>query len=129
MPIDQPAVTLLLILVPLLTTFAGMRLFLHKVNPEADLFVAGYNVHHLYTGALLEIPAAFVLAFSVGGPRLRGAALVVLGVGCAMVLDQVVYLITTDGSNASYLKPISLWGAVVLIGLAVVLLAILYAVA
>ena len=129
MPVAQPTVTLLFILVPLLTTFVGLRLYLHWVNPDADLFIAGHNVHHLYTGTLLEIPAAFVLAFAVGGPLVRGVALVALGIGSAMVLDQVVYLITTDGSNVSYLKPVSLWGAVVLIGLAVVLLVILFAAA
>ena len=129
MPIAQTTVTLVLILVPLLATFAGMRLYLHWVNPDADLFIAGHNVHHLYTGALLEIPAAFVLAFGVGGPLGRGVALVALGIGTAMVLDQVVYLITTDGSNVSYLKPVSLWGAVVLIVLATVLLVTLFAAA
>jgi hypothetical protein len=129
MSVDQPTATLLLILIPMLLTFAGMRLYLHLVNPDADLFIAGYNVHHLYTGALLEIAAAFVLAFGIGGSLLRGAALAALGIGSAMVLDQVVYLITTDGTNVSYSKPISLWGAVVLIGLAIALLVILFAAA
>jgi hypothetical protein len=129
MSLDQPAATLLLILVPMLVTAVGQRLFLHLVNPDADVFIAGYNVHHLYSGTLLVIPAAFVLAFGVRALWGRGLALIVLGVGSAMVLDQVVYLITTDGSNAAYLKPISLWGAVVLIGLASVLLLVLYAAA
>jgi hypothetical protein len=129
MSLDQPVATLLLILVPMLVTAVGQRLFLHLVNPDADVFIAGYNVHHLYSGTLLVIPAAFVLAFGVRSLWGRGLALIALGVGSAMVLDQVVYLITTDGSNASYLKPISLWGAVVLIGLATVLLLVLYAAA
>lgn len=127
--VEQPTTTLLLILVPLLLTEVGQRLYLHLVNPDADVFIAGYNVHHLYSGVLLEIPAAFVLAFGVQVPAVRAGALVALGVGSAMVLDQVIFLITTDGSNRSYLTPISLWGAVVLEGLAVVLLLALYAVA
>lgn len=45
-----------------------------------------------------------------------------------MVLDEVVYLITTDGSNAAYLTPISLWGAVVLVGIATVGLGIAFVV-
>jgi hypothetical protein len=124
----QPTTTLLLILVPLLVVGVGQRLYLHLVNPDADLFLAGYNVHHLYTGTLIETPAAFVLAFGVP-PAVRAVALVALGVGSALVLDQVVYLVTTDGSNRAYLRPISLWGAVVLEGLAVVLLLILRATA
>jgi hypothetical protein len=125
----DPTATLLLILMPLLAVGVGQRLFLHLVNPNADLFIAGYNVHHLYTGALIEIPAAFVLAFGTPWPLLRAASLIALGAGSAMVLDQVVYLVTTDGSNRAYLRPISLWGAVVLEGLAVVLLLVLRAAA
>jgi hypothetical protein len=125
--LQNPTTTLLFILVPLLAVGIGQRLFLHLVNPDADLFIAGYNVHHLYTGAVIEIPAAFVLAFGVQAPLVRGGALIALGVGSAMVLDQVIYLITTDGTNRSYLTPISLWGAVVLEGLAVVLLLVLHA--
>ncbi len=127
-PVDHPTMTLLLILVPLLLTEIGQRLYLHLVNPDADIYVAGYNLHHLYTGALIEIPAAFILAFGAA-PAVRAGALIALGVGSAMVLDQVVFLITTDGSNRSYLTPVSLWGAVVLEGLAVVLLVVLWALA
>lgn len=117
--------TCLLILVPMLATFAGMRLYLHLVNPNADLFIRGYNVHHLFTGCLIAIPAAFVVAFAVVENASRRVSLAVLGIGSAMILDQVIFLITTDGSNASYLKPISLWGAVVLMaGGVIVLLAL-----
>jgi hypothetical protein len=38
--------------------------------------------------------------------------------GLAMALDEWVYLIATDGSNASYLLPVSFWGGVVVVGLA-----------
>ena len=34
-----------------------------------------------------------------------------------LALDEVVYLIATDGSNASYLLPVSFWGGVVVVGL------------
>lgn len=122
---DPPLRTLLLILVPLLVTFIGQRLFLHLVNPHSDLFIAGHNVHHLFVGALLAVPAAFVIAFVPQASWVRWMAHIALGVGSAMVLDQIVFLITTDGSNASYLKPISLWGAIVLETLAVALLLVL----
>jgi hypothetical protein len=124
--IDPPLRTLLLILLPLLVTFIGQRLYLHLVNPNSDLFIAGHNVHHLFIGAPLAIPAGFVIAFVPEASVVRWVALVALGVGSAMVLDQIVFLITTDGSNASYLKPISLWGAVVLETLAVVILLVLF---
>ena len=37
-----------------------------------------------------------------------------------MALDEWVYLIATDGSNAAYLLPVSFWGGVVVVGLALV---------
>jgi hypothetical protein len=110
----------------MLATAIGQRLYLHLVNPNADLYVRGYNVHHLFTGAVIAIPAAFVVAFVSPSSLMNSLALVALGVGSAMVLDQIVFLITTDGSNASYLKPISLWGAIILLTLASALLLILY---
>ena len=42
----------------------------------------------------------------------------IFGAGLGMALDEWVYLIATDGSNASYLLPVSFWGGVVVIGLA-----------
>ncbi|MBI1830111.1 MAG: hypothetical protein HYR84_01510 [Planctomycetes bacterium] len=124
--ISDPACTLLFILIPLVLTFIGQRLYLHFVNVHTDLFVFGHNVHHLFVGVLMAMPAAFTLAFQPETPWLRLGALAVLGSGTSMVLDEVVFLIATDGANESYLKPVSLWGAVVLHGLAVALLLLLF---
>ena len=118
--------TALLIAASMLATFASQRFYLHLVNPNADFFIAGYNIHHLFIGALIEIPAAIVLALGVGGLWMRRIACIAFGSGTAMVLDEVVYLITTDGSNQAYLTPISLWGAVVLNGAVASVLAVTY---
>lgn len=120
-----PRQTLLLILLPLLTTFAGHRLYLHLVRVQ-HVYPGGYLVHHLFFGALIVIPAAFVLAF---GPRHRLSAVlapVALGVGSAMVLDEVTYLVATQATDEDYVSPVSFWGAVVFISLAAILLILLY---
>jgi hypothetical protein len=108
----------------MLATFVGFRVVLH-FRPDTDLVVAGYDVHHLYTGVLVMaffgIPA--VLADSHRPvSRLSAAG---FGVGTAMALDQWVYLITTDGTNTAYVTQWSLWtGAVmVLLGVAYALIA------
>ena len=49
-----------------------------------------------------------------------------LGVGLALVLDEWVYLITTRGTNADYLLPISFRGGLVMIALAVLITAVSY---
>lgn len=118
--------TAFLILIALLGTFIPQRLYLHLVNPNADAFLFGYNIHHLFTGAMIEIPAAIVLALRADGHWTRRIAAVAFGSGTAMVLDEVVYLITTDGSNQAYLTPVSLWGAVILVGITSIALLLVY---
>jgi hypothetical protein len=104
----------LLILVPLLLTFVTQRLILHHSHPDTHVFVGGFLVHHLFSGVLLLIPTAFLLAFGLRSPRKRNVALMVLGFSSAMVLDEVIYLICTDGSGVAYRGRVSLWGAIVL---------------
>ena len=120
-----PRQTLLLILVPLLATFAGHRLALH-LGGVRHVYPGGYLVHHLFTGTLIVIPAAFVLAFGARRRSVALAAPAALGVGSAMVLDEVAYLVVTKATDEDYVSPVSLWGAVSLITLAVVLLLLLY---
>jgi hypothetical protein len=108
----------LLILVPLVLTFVTQRLILHHSHPDTHVFVGGYLVHHLFSGVLILIPTAFLLAFGLRTPRKRNVALMVLGFSSAMVLDEVIYLICTDGSGVAYRGRVSLWGAVALEALA-----------
>jgi hypothetical protein len=117
--------TLLWILVPMLLTFAGMRLFLHIVRVQ-HIYPGGYLLHHLFTGCLLVLPAAFLLAF---GPRCRWSAQLsraALGAGSAMILDEIVYLVATRASDDDYVSALSLRGAIVFIALGTVLLLMLY---
>lgn len=107
----------LLVLAALLIPFVGLRLYLHRW-PDTDLRVGPYEIHHLYTGVLLMTLGGLPLALFRGAGRLLDVAAVVFGVGLSLALDEWVYLIATDGTNASYLLPVSFWGGVVLIGLA-----------
>ena len=107
----------LLLLASMLVTFVALRVSLH-LSPDSDFNVAGYNIHHLFTGLLLITIGGVPLAIFRGTTRRLDVALVVFGVGLAMALDEWVYLIATDGSNASYLLPVSFWGGIVVVGLA-----------
>ena len=83
-----PKQTLPLILFPLLSTFAYQRLYLHLVLVQ-HIYPGGHFVNHLLVGGLIEIPAAFLLAF---GTRLRFLAIsmrVALGIGSATILDEI----------------------------------------
>ncbi|MEE8062212.1 MAG: hypothetical protein V3T16_10280 [Gemmatimonadales bacterium] len=89
-----------------LGTFVALRLWLWLV-PNADFDVAGYNVHHLFTGLVFIVAGGIPLAVFRGNTRRLDIALVLFGIGLGLTLDEWVYLIATDGSNASYLLPIS----------------------
>jgi aminoglycoside 6'-N-acetyltransferase I len=110
---------LVLLLAAMVGTFVLLRLWL-VVTPNADFNVAGYNIHHLFTGLLVVTACAIPLALDRAGGRLRDAFTAGLGVGLGMTLDEWVYLIATDGTNASYLLPVSFWGGVVVVGIAAV---------
>ena len=58
--------TLLLLLIPMLATFAVQRLYLHFVGVH-HIRANGLIIHHLFFGVMTIIPAAFVLAFFFPG--------------------------------------------------------------
>ena len=101
----------------MLGSVAVLRAWLF-VTPDADFTVRGVNIHHLYSGVLLTVLAAIPLALASSGGMIRRVQVACLGAGLGLMLDEWVYLIMTDGSNASYLLPISGWGAVAMLGLA-----------
>lgn len=115
-PRDSVNARLRIFLATLLVTFLGFRLVLH-LRPNTDFVVAGYDVHHLYTGVLLM--AIFGIPAVLADRPLSMLNVLGFGVGTAMVLDQWIYLITTDGTNASYITPWSLWTGAVMVLLGV----------
>ncbi len=100
-------------------TFIMMRVYLHA-SPNTDLNIAGYNIHHLFTGLVLVTLGGVPAALLPHAHRWSLSAVAVFGVGLALALDEWVYLIVTDGTNASYVLPVSLWGGAAAVSAAVV---------
>jgi hypothetical protein len=115
---------LVLITLSLVVTFVALRVYLH-LSPGTNLDVGQYNIDHLFTGLLLVTVGGLPLALFHGNSWKLDLAAVVFGTGLSMALDEWVYLITTDGSDASYLLPISLWGGVIMVVLSVAYLLML----
>jgi hypothetical protein len=111
----------LLVAAAVLITFAGLRVYLH-LSPAANLNIGAFNIHHLFTGLILITLGGLPLVLFHGEGRRLDLSAIVFGVGLSMALDEWVYLITTDGSDAAYLLPISLVGGVIMILLAMVYL-------
>lgn len=100
-----------------LATLAVVRTYLH-LSPNSDFTVGGFNVHHLFTGLLLLVGCAIPLALSPRDTARTRFIAAGFGAGLALTLDEWLYLIVTDGSNASYLLPVSLAGSMTLNALA-----------
>lgn len=110
-------------LLALLGTFGIVRIALFFM-PFRNLNIAGYNVHHLFTGNVML--AIAVAAFIC---EMRHLFFVILaGIGSALVLDEIVYLIATDGSDLAYLTPVSLIGSLIMISLMVMTIFVIYVV-
>ena len=107
----------LLLIASIALTFSVLRVLLHQ-SPNSDFNVGQYNIHHLFTGLLLITAGGVQLAVFRGSTRRLDLARIIFGAGLGMALDEWVYLIVTDGSNASYLLPVSFWGGVAAVGLA-----------
>ena len=114
-----------IIVVSIVATFVIIRLMLHA-SPDSDFDLAGYNIHHLFTGLLLIVAGGIPIALFPRSSRLTDMAAAVFGIGLALALDEWVYLIATDGTNASYLLPVSLRGGIVMVALAVIYIGVLY---
>lgn len=106
-----------LLLLALALTFALTRLLL-SFSPDTDFNVGAYNIHHLFTGLLLVSFGGIAAVLFAGRALALDVATLVFGAGLALALDEWVYLIATDGTNAAYLLPVSFWGGVVMVGLA-----------
>lgn len=120
-----PKQTLLLILLPMLGVVGCLRLYLHLVQVQ-HVYPGGYLVHHLFTGVLILIPAAFILAFE---PRRRSVAIgarVALGIGSGLVLDEITYLVMTKATDEDYVSRTSWLGSVGFVTLAVIVLWMLF---
>jgi hypothetical protein len=106
-----------LLLGSMVVTFVVVRVALHAA-PDTDLDVGPYDVHHLFTGLLLVAAGGLPLAMGGQSCRWLDVATIAFGCGLALALDEWVYLIVTDGSNAAYVGPASLLGGAALVGLA-----------
>jgi hypothetical protein len=105
------------LLAGLLGTFLVVRAVLH-LAPNTDVNVGAYNVHHLFTGVLIASICGVPLVLGRGSGRAGDRLALGFGAGLALALDEWVYLIVTDGSNASYLLPASLIGGVIFVAVA-----------
>ena len=94
----------------MLLTIIFFRLIL-SIFPNINLNVGYYNVHHLFIGAILLIISLILLLFSF----INNIVVILSGVSVGMILDELIYLIATDGSDVAYLSSISFFGMIIFV--------------
>jgi len=106
----------LILFLSILLSFVILRIYLHFF-PNTDFNVGRYNIHHLYSGLVFIALGGVPLALFEHDGLARKIALAIFGVGLSMALDEWVFLIATDGTNASYSLPVSFWDGAILTAL------------
>ena len=96
-------------IVSFLLTLMILRLFLF-FSPFTNFNLGKYNIHHLFLGALILVVISVLLLMEI----MNFITLILTGVSSALVVDELVYLIATDGSDSAYLSSVSWWGAGIL---------------
>lgn len=104
----------------MLVTVVSLRLYLHLINVQ-HIYPGGYLLHHLFTGVLITVPAAFVLAFGTRFLWLAISTRVALGVGAGLMLDEMTFLVMTKATDEDYVSSVSLIGALVFVGAGLIL--------
>ncbi|MDO8563756.1 MAG: hypothetical protein Q7R87_01995 [Nanoarchaeota archaeon] len=94
-------------------TFFLVRLFL-VYSPFSNVNVGPYNIHHLFPASLLLVLILLITFFR----STSKISLILAGISSSLILDEIIYLIATDGSDISYLSTISWIGALSLHALA-----------
>src|SRR3989338_5678248 len=100
----------------LMLTFIITRLYLW-IFPHANIDFGPYNIHHLYVGAVLLILTSIVMIAEIS----HWIVIIIAGISSALILDQLVFLIATDGRDLTYLGKTSLWGGIIAVLIIVVL--------
>lgn len=106
----------LLFIISLIGTFVILRLSLY-ISPNSNFDVGTYNIHHLFTGLVVLTLAVVPLILIHAHHLFHDLLVIIFAAGLSMALDEWVYLIATDGSDAAYLLPVSFWGGVIVIGI------------
>lgn len=78
--------------------------------PNLNLDIGKYNVHHLYWAAFAVIIMCILFIFNY----INKITIAFGGITSGLVVDEIIYLVATDGSDLAYLGASSVWGMVIL---------------
>src|SRR3989344_3267428 len=85
-----------------------LRIYLW-VFPFSNFNFGSYNIHHLYIGAFLLIIVLVLFLFNI----VNNFSIILAGLSTSLVLDEIIYLIFTDGSDLAYLTGVSFFGMII----------------
>lgn len=86
-----------------------LRIFLF-IFPTANFSLGSYSIHHIFTGSIWLIFTIILLIFNIS----NYFTYILGGISTALIIDQLTFLIMTDGTNKVYFSPTSIYGAFIL---------------
>ena len=102
---------LVLFCTTVVVTVIAVHVFLF-VLPKANIYIGKRNLHHLYIGAAILVLTVTLLVAGISNPY----TIVLAGVAASLVLDELVYLATTRGSDKDYFTTVSYLEAAASVG-------------
>ncbi len=113
--------SIILYALSLLLTLLLTRIILH-LFPGINADLGNYNIHHIFPGSILLIIATILLLANIKNKM----SIMLAGVGSSLILDEIIYLIITDGSDRAYITSPSLLGSLAFHAIALIMLYIIY---
>ena len=80
------------------------------IFPTANLVIGSYSIHHIFTGSVLLIITTILLILNIT----NYFTYILGGISTALIIDQLTFLIMTDGTNKTYFSQTSVYGAFIL---------------
>lgn len=115
-----------LVMAIVLAAFRGGQVLMRAAGVENEArsqYLWGYEIHHIHHGVLAIAVAALLLRFPPSASW-RRAALLLLAVGIAFVVDQISYSALAEITDEAYFGSASLAGAALFAALTVCIVAI-----
>lgn len=107
--------------VSLILTFIVQHIFLF-LFPSSAVNILGYHVHHIFIGAFLLVILSVL--FLSGG--INKITIIISGISASLVLDELIFSITTDGTRQAYFSGVSLTSSIVMHLIILAFIALIY---
>jgi len=110
-----------LFVIALIATFIIQHIILY-LSPNSNLNIAQYNIHHIFLGAFFLVILVILMLFN----HINSATIILAGVFSSFILDELIFLIATNGLDTLYWSKTSFIGSLIMHAIILIFISILY---